>query len=274
MFLTILSFLLSSVSFAGGSPAVKHVVQVVFENADYADVLRTPYFAKLTERGALFTNFSAVTHPSEPNYIAMIAGDRLGAYGDGEYNFDATHLGTLMTRKGLSWKAYAEDFPGNCFLGMHSGNYARRHVPFMSFLDVTRNPSECAKVVRGEQFFSDISSRNLPAYSMYVPNLVNDGHDTNISYAARWFESAMGSIFNDPIVMKDTLFIITFDESESYLRQNKVFTLFLGANVSPGLKVAESVSHYSVLRYIEDQFDLGSLGRNDVSAMMISNIWK
>ncbi len=269
----LLSLLLSTQCFAG-TPNFKKVVQIVFENAGYAEALKEPYFASVASQGALFNNYSAVTHPSQPNYIAMIAGDPLGTLMDGQVNLQGDHLGTLLTRKGLSWKNYAEDYPGNCFLGMQSGAYARKHVPFISFVNVQSNPSECAKVVNAEAFASDLRAGTLPTYSLYVPNLNHDGHDTSAAYASNWLSSAFGAIFSDSRVMKDTLFIITFDESDSYIRKNQVYTVLLGANVIPGSAIPTPVNHYSVLRLIEDQFQLGSLGRNDARAVQIPNIWR
>ena len=39
-------------------------------------------FQNLTKQGILLDSFYAVTHPSEPNYIAAIGGDFFGAMDD------------------------------------------------------------------------------------------------------------------------------------------------------------------------------------------------
>ncbi len=51
------------------------VFVVVFENKNRSDVLRVPYFAELAKRGEQFPRFVGETHPSQPNYLAMVGGD-------------------------------------------------------------------------------------------------------------------------------------------------------------------------------------------------------
>ncbi len=255
-------------------PTFNHVMVIVFENTSYSSALNQSYFSKLASDGALFTSFMAVAHPSQPNYIAMVGGDTLGVHGDGNVNLDQSHLGTLLNAKGLSWKIYAEDLPGTCFLGKTSGLYARKHVPLISFTNVQSNPSECAKIVNADELKTDLANHALPTYSMYIPNLNHDGHDTGVAYSNTWFEGAFKDIFSRSDVMKDTLFVITFDESENLLGKNQVFTVLYGANVMPGSKVNATLNHYSVLKMIEDRFQLGNLGRKDLTATPITGIWQ
>ena len=252
---------------------VRHVVQIVFENASYRSARSEGFFKKVADEGVLFTNFTAVTHPSQPNYIAMIAGSTLGVLGDGRNDLDARHLGDLLEEKGLDWRVFAEDYPGNCFLGMSSGLYARKHVPFLSFKNVQKDPLRCSKVQGMDGFFVALKSRTLPAYTLVVPNLNHDGHDTGIRVAGRWFSDALGGVFADREIMKDTLFLVTFDESESYLDRNQVYAALIGANAKVGGHVDAPANHYSILKLIEEIFSLGSLGKNDQGAEPVSGIW-
>jgi hypothetical protein len=263
-----------SVRVEAALPSFKRVVVVIFENANYADALAQPYFKKLAGSGALFTNFLAETHPSQPNYLALISGDTLGVTNDNPVNLDGKHLGNLLEAKSLNWKAYAENLPSACFLGKVQGRYVRKHVPFYSFTNVQSSPSECGKVVEGAQFFRDASSGSLPAFSLYVPNLDNDGHDTGAAFASNWFSGAFGNLLADPNFLKDTLVVVTFDESKTFLGPNQVYTVLLGANVSPGVQVSAQTNHYQLLRTIEDQFSLGNLGRKDATTTGISGIWR
>src|SRR5256886_10765848 len=47
---------------------------------------------------------------------------------------------------GLTWKAYMEDMPGNCY-GVNSGDYAVRHDPFVYYNDIVSDPTRCARIV-------------------------------------------------------------------------------------------------------------------------------
>lgn len=252
---------------------IKHIVIILFENTGDTDTLNQPFFKSLTTKGAYLAQSFAVTHPSQPNYIALIAGSTLGVTGDGDVTIDAMHLGDLLNAKGKTWKAYAEDLPPSaCFLGSTNATYARKHEPFISFKNVQSNPLECAKIVPSEQFFIDLATNNLPSFSLYIPNLLNDGHDTGVAFADRWFQTTFGTILNDANVLRDTLFIATFDEDD-FTSVNHIYTAFVGAAVKPGLQSNMRYDHYSVLRTVEEIYQLGTLGNSDKTAPIITDIW-
>lgn len=64
-------------------PQPAHTVVVVMENHSYADIIgnpATPFINALARQGALFTRSFAITHPSEPNYLALFSGSTQGGY--------------------------------------------------------------------------------------------------------------------------------------------------------------------------------------------------
>jgi Phosphoesterase family len=253
----------------------KHIITVVLENTDYSSALDQPFLASLIKRGATFRNFHAESHPSQPNYVAMISGSTSGVYGDGQVNLGGNHVGDLLEAAGLDWKVYAEDYPGNCFLGMTSGDYARKHVPFISFKNVQQNSARCAKVATAGDFDTDSAGGALPAYTFYVPNLKNDGHDTGVAYADKWLQQKFGPMLNDPAKMDGTLFVVTFDESESpFDSNNQILTILVGNMVKPGVDNNDNLNHYSLLRLVEENFGLGTLSRGDSSAAAINGVWQ
>ena len=251
----------------------KKVVYIIFENEDFEPVLKQPDFAKYAALGASFAQMMAETHPSQGNYIAMIAGSTCGVMTDRNYDLQQNHLGDLLEAKGLNWKAYAEAYPGNCFTEPVAGTFARKHVPFLSFLNVTRNPERCAKIVNASSFMDDFKNDRLPEFSMYIPDMNNDGHDTGLSFAGHWLTRTFGEILSHPELMKDVLFVITFDESNPRSRPNQIYTVLLGRQISRGFISHQKVNHIALLKMIEDEFGLGNLGRLDATAPVIENIW-
>src|SRR4051812_21718212 len=69
--------------FASSSGHFRKVVIIVLENTDYSEALNQPFLSQLVSRGALLSNYYAVTHPSQPNYIALISGSTHGVVDDG-----------------------------------------------------------------------------------------------------------------------------------------------------------------------------------------------
>jgi phospholipase C len=268
-----------------GAPSFKKIVVVVFENTSEDDAFQRPFFGKLANQGAALKNYYAVTHPSQPNYIAMVSGsddlqlapekNEKPANRDGVVNIDRRHLGDLLEEAGLRWKVYAQRYPGNCFLGEWADDkkYARKHVPFISFKNVQSSPKRCANVVEGSQFFEDFKSGALPEYSLFIPDMRNDGHNTGVKFADHWFSDAFGELIKDPAFEKDILLAVTFDEDDR-VNANHIYTALYGASVAPGSVSKERYTHYSLLKTIEKAFKLGSLGLNDDGAKPIDDVWK
>lgn len=252
----------------------KKVVWMVFENTDYQTAMKQPDFNRLTKQGVLFTNLLAQVHPSQGNYINMMAGSNYGVRTDSNVDLNVRHLGDLLEEKGMDWHVYAEEYPGNCFTQSRSGNYVRKHNPFISFTNVSKNSERCKKIESADLFAQDLSSDSLPEFTMYIPNMKNDGHDTGADFAGKWLTSKLGHVFSSPEKMKETLFVITFDESESYANSNQVFTVILGSSVIPGSMNNQAIGHPALLKLIEDELGLGNLGKDDSTAPNLTNIWK
>ncbi|MEI6806617.1 MAG: alkaline phosphatase family protein [Myxococcaceae bacterium] len=250
-----------------------HVVIVVLENVDYSDAIKNPYLKSLIPTGALLSNFNAIMHPSYPNYLAMTAGNTFGFTADHQGSVDAFSIADLLESRGLSWKNYAEGYPGNCFLGSTHDRYARKHVPFLSYKSVQDSPARCARVVSGEQFQSDWESGQLPHYAFYTPDMDNDGHDTGLLFAGDWLQKFLTPLLHDSERMKRTLIVVTFDESGPLSSNHQIFTLLLGPVIKSGVAVSTAYNHYSLLRTIEDNFGLGTLGREDRHAEAIQGVW-
>jgi phospholipase C len=244
---------------------------VIFENTNYNDAMRQPFFKKLAHDGVLFTNFMALAHPSQGNYIALTSGSLNGVAGDGKSDLNVTNVVDLLEAKGLSWKVYAEGYPGNCFVGTSKGTYVRKHNPFISYVNIHSNPARCGNIVNADQFDKDAAAGALPNYVFFVPDINNDGHDTGVKYANNWYSSKFSGYVNDPRFMANTVLISTFDESAKGF--NQIYTSIVGPGVKPGID-STAVNTLSLLQMIEQNWSLGDLGRDDARATPIANIWQ
>lgn len=272
--IAILSFAFVSQSFATTQSGkyFDRVIFVLFENTNYTVALKQPFFGKLAKAGANFTNFMALTHPSQGNYVALTSGSLNGVRGDGKYDIDSTNIVDVLEAKHLTWKIYVEDFPGNCFTGVSSKGYARKHNPFISYLNIQKNPSRCANIVNATEFDKDAASGSLPNYIFYVPNNNNSGHDTGVAYADKWYGQKFSDLVSNEKFMENTVLISTFDESGASAK-NQIYASIVGPAVRAG-DVSSDLSLYSLLKLIEENWNLGDLGRSDASAVSVPNIWK
>jgi Phosphoesterase family len=255
----------------------QRVFVVVLENADAEESLKQPFLRELAEKGALLTNYLWVARPSQPNYLALTSGSTHGVTTNSNVTLDVRHLGNLLEEKGRSWKSYAEDYPGNCFLDRKSptGHYVRKHEPFLSYKNVQSDHDRCRRVVNASELDTDIKAHALPDFSLFIPNNQNNGHEPkDVEFADSWLRNVFGPRLKEGSdFMAGTLFVVTFDES-SKNHTVPVYTVFYGDSVEAGSKSDFPYTHYSLMRTIEEAFGLGTLGKEDEKAVPIGGIWK
>lgn len=88
-------------------PPFRRYFVIVLENLAISKTLKDPYMGtNLTSRGRLLTNYRGVTHPSQPNYIAMVSGSLNGVLTDGDYNVDGKCIADSLEDRGLTWRSY------------------------------------------------------------------------------------------------------------------------------------------------------------------------
>lgn len=265
---------LALVAFSLGARAqTKKVMLIVLENETFDKAMAQPYLAEFAKHGALLKNYHGVGHPAQPNYVALVAGDTMKVHNDHVAPLDGKTIADLLEAHGKTWKVYAEDFPGNCSLVGRKNQYARKHNPLISFKSIHETPERCAHIVNASAFPQDLANKHLPDFSMYVPNQLNSGHDSDVRTASQWLSKFLPPVLKDP-EMKDTLVIIVFDENDYSSKNNQVYAALAGQGVIPGSVSTDRYDHYSMLRTIEDFLGLESLQKKDAKAKPITGIWR
>jgi acid phosphatase len=94
-------------------------------------------------------------------------------------------------------------------------------------------------------------------------------HSASIARGDAWLRAHVGPIV-DWARTHNTLLIITWDESDDAI-DNHIPTIFAGSMVRPG-RYDEPVTHYRVLRTIEDLYGLPHAG-NSAGVPPISDVW-
>ncbi len=250
---------------SGGQPAFGHVYLIVFENHGFDAVVNgseMPYLKGLIRRGALATAYSAISHPSQPNYIALFSGSTHGVTDDGNHNIDAPSLADQLDAHGRTWAVTAENVSEGCFPGATAdggpdgpGTYARKHEPAISFVSIRRDPARCARIANLSSFDAGRAD-----FQLIVPNLCHDAHDCSLAVADKWLAGFAPRIVDSAAFKGDGVLFVTFDEAESR-GPNVVPLVAVGPSVRVGATTAQVGNHYSLLRTIEDNWSLGCLAR-------------
>src|SRR5437660_197354 len=172
---------------AAAGPSVRRVAVLVMENREYGQVIgnpAAPFVNRLAGRSALATRSFAASHPSLPNYLALLGGSTFGISSDCTSCYvHAANLVDQLERHGISWRAYMQGLPSVCDPIALSGRYAKKHDPFLYFDSIRNVPSRCANVVSFRRLHIDVSNGTLPSFVWITPDLCNDGHDCTTSVA-------------------------------------------------------------------------------------------
>jgi acid phosphatase len=257
---------------AVGSPVPRlgHVVVVVLENKDQPALNSAPQFQALARRGAILSAYSGITHPSLPNYLALVSGSTHGVTTDcTTCTVSGPSLAATLGAGG--WKAYAEGLPSPGWTGATSGEYAKRHMPFLYFRDVLADPSLRNRVVPLTSLQADLRTGRLPRFSLIVPNVCHDMHDCSVATGDRWLGRFMKPLLSSPALGNGAVFVV-FDEDEGN-DNNKVPGLAVGPAVKPGTAFAGPTNHYGLLRTVEEALRLPQIGESR-QATAITGIWR
>lgn len=262
-------------------PAYDHIVTIVMENHGFSSIIgnasAAPYINEtLLPEGALATNYSAVAHPSLPNYLALTSGNGFGMSDcwPSDCPVNASYLGDSLTQHGKSWKAYLESMPSACDTS-DSYPYAVRHNPWVYYDSLRNDRSQCsAHDVPFSQLGADLRTANsTPAYVWISPNLTNDMHDGTIAQGDAWLAEHVPVILNSPaFTQQRSLLAITWDEDDGATNSNHVAMLFVGAGVKAGYKSSVDYTHYSLLKTVETAWGLPALTANDRAASPMTDL--
>jgi len=279
-----------------------YVVVIVMENQGLGDIINNPsapFMNQLAASYSLATNYTAINHPSLPNYLSLISGQDFASWSKADCSpspgcsaGNASNIVDSLENRGLSWKAYMEDYPsscgsqcspGNCFVGdIGTGQYAARHDPFVYFDDIVNSTARCSRIVpansggRGgpdDLFLSDLASPSTASNLMWLtPNLCNDMHDCPITTGDTYLSQVVPNILNSTLFthQKAALFV-TFDEGNGYCPLNGtsrdcVYAVWAGPVVKTNFQSPNQYNHYSFLKTLEAVWKLSAMTPNDRNA--------
>jgi acid phosphatase len=249
-------------------PTPSHVVVVMEENHSYSEIMgssQAPYINTLASVGAVFTHSYGVTHPSEPNYLALFSGSTHGVTTDNcPLTFSSASLESQLHAASKTFKGYSEELPSVGSMVCTHNEYVRKHVPWTDFS--TGKSTDNLPF----SYFPSSNFANLPTVSFVIPDLTDDMHDGSIQQGDAWLQQHLLN-YVTWARNNNSLLIVTFDEDD-FTASNHILTLFVGPMVKPG-KYTQTINHYNVLRTLEQMYKLPYLGKA-ATATPITNIWK
>ncbi|HEU0032146.1 MAG TPA: alkaline phosphatase family protein [Kofleriaceae bacterium] len=203
------------------------VFTIVIENKNLDDIrgnAQAPFINSLIAGNTLAAGYhDPFVHPSEPNYLWMVAGENFGILDDKDpsaHPIDSTsHIADQIEHAGLTWKTYQESMGEPCGLKSH-GSYAAKHDPFVYFNDINgwdgktfQFSQRCVDhVVDYSQLDADLAANTVPKYAFITPNLDDDMHDGTIAQGDAWLAREVPKILASDAFNHGGVLFLLWDE--------------------------------------------------------------
>jgi len=301
---------------AGPAAHYDHVFVIVEENHGFTDVIgnpAAPNLNQLASRYGLATNYFGITHPSEPNYVALLGGSTFGVVNDNPYYLNRVNRPSLVSqldRAGLPWKAYLQGLPhpgyqGICYPAFCNGTpdkdplYVSKHNPIPNFT-TSWNRRDWSRQVPASELGADLRSGHVPSFGLIVPDECHDQHGdppycvdsgtpgdpqdqrlvaTGDQYLGRTVSSITHARF---WARGNNAIAIVYDEGDNSAGccgttpgGGKAATVVITSHGPRGLTDARPYNHYSLLKTIQHNFGLGCLAHTCAdSVSMMSPLWR
>jgi phospholipase C len=273
----------------------QHVFVIMMENTGFDSLIgnpNAPFINFAAKTYGLATNYTGVSHPSQPNYIAATSGALNGVFNDNDITIDVPNIVDQIEGSGRTWKAYMQSIfaGGNTDKLAHSaGNqlYERKHNPFVSYLDVQTNPARMENVVDLSQLNTDLANNTVPDYSWISPDQCHDMHgraatpsdpcdfsqvQSLIATGDTFLSQTVSAIMNSRAWTGNSVIFITWDESDFPFSDvsgccdavpgaggGHVVTLTISHSDHSARTSNVAYNHYSMLATIEGGWSLGCL---------------
>lgn len=278
LFISVITIGICANAFAQTVPKPDHVVVLMLENYGYSNIIgssNAPHINALVNdpKAALFTQSYGLSHPSQPNYIMLYSGYNQGIIDDNTATnspFHTCNLGASLIANGYTFTGFSESLPSVGSLTTSSGNYARKHCPWVNWIAASGTNTVSPTVHQPlTSFPASTNYSTLPTVSFVIPNLADDMHNptlptlnyqaTAISNGDTWVYNNLTNYINWAKT-NNSLLILTFDEDDGNIygipaTTNQITTIFIGQMVQGG-SYATHMNHYSVLRTLEDMYSL------------------
>jgi hypothetical protein len=283
-------------AYPASPPVYQHVVVIMDENLNYRDWRNSadaPYTNLLADQCTSATNFLALTHPSQPNYVGAL--DGILQTGTPQKTASDNLLHQIgQTGGALTWGGLNESMPSNC-LAKDSGSYAQRHNPAVWFTDLGAPPGGDGSCATSDVPFSlqTFSPSMLGSFTWITPNLCNDMHLESscpgtqaqaVQTGDTWLSQLLPQIFNSADYQAGkTIVLFTFDEGLGN-GGNQGIDCLAAANpdtagchigfvamseyVAPGSGDGRTLSVYSMLASIESMWGLPLLGNAQTAPLL------
>jgi phospholipase C len=245
--------------------------------------------------------FSSLMGPSSPNHVFTVAAQSGGETNnigtlkelkefldDDGFTFDS--MVTLFDKAGISWKYYVEaeappsgtESPSAMRLWFPQPTTFTLWNPLPGFKSIREDPKKMAHLVSTDQYFQDLKDGTLPQVSWLVPRFNDSEHPPEpIGPVAQgmWHVTRLINALMQSRYWDHTVIFLTWDDYggfydhvpppfvDAYGYGPRVPTIVISPYARAGYVSHLIYDFTSMLKFIEERFDLPSLTLRDTRAL-------
>jgi hypothetical protein len=211
-----------------------------------------PYTFSLAEQYGYTTSYTALTHPSLGNYIAIAGGSTWGIVDDRNpvaHLIQGASVFSEAISSGGTAAVYAEGMPEACALDNGGSRYVVRHNPWTYFVD---ERAACAQFdVSTDELPAAIADGRLPNVGMVIPDLCNDAHSCSLEKADTWLRTNVERVLDGPDWRAGRLAVVITADEDDHHHDNLVLTTVLHPSLDR-VVVDQPLSHLSLSRFLSE----------------------
>jgi acid phosphatase len=234
---------------------VSKVLTIVEENHSLSEMRADmPYLAGLASRFGYADHYTAIRHPSLPNYLAIAGGDTFGVADDAApaaHPLPGPSVFSQAIGAGRTAQIWAESMAQGCQLTPDgTTRYAVKHNPWAYFAD---DRAACEAGDAGSGFLTAARANALPNVGMLIPNTCHDAHDggpgCDLRSADGWLRDQLPTVLASHDFTSGALAVVVTADEDDRSSGNTVLTVVLHASLDgSGTVVSTPLTHYSLSR--------------------------
>jgi acid phosphatase len=242
----------SSIAATAAPQSVDKDIVFMVENHSLAEMQAgMPRMYAFAKQHSYASDYSAIRHPSLPNYIAIAAGTTFGIQDDADppaHRLTGTNVFRQATQRHRTVRTYGDAMPHRCAL-TNAGTYAVRHNPWAYF---TPDRAACRRQdVPATRLAHDAAAGTLPQLGFVIPDVIHDAHDGTLAQADTWISQQIATLTAGPDWRSGRLAIVVTADEDDHSAGNKVLTV-VATNGQHRRVVTTPLTHYSLTGFLED----------------------
>jgi phospholipase C len=241
--------------------------------------------------------FSSLAGPSLPNHVYTVAAqsgglitnvcssdheiEELKSITDDPDGFSFASMASELARSGISWKYYVETnaappkVSDPCHVFNPSPHQMGLWNPLPGFKGVRDSPDLMAHLVDLSEYSRDLEQGTLPAVSWIVPDFQDSEHPPAPVQQGMWYVTRLVNALMESRYWADSAIFLTWDDYggfydhvppptvDAYGYGPRVPLLIISPYAKPGAITHQAGDFTSMLRFIEERFDLPYLTARD-----------